>query len=75
MADWFKSSGRPFAVVANKADKLKKSEVDGNLGAIRQWLGLDDKTPVIAFSAETGTNRARLISEIEKYVSEWYTGK
>ncbi len=75
MADWFKSSGRPFAVVANKADKLKKSEVDGNLGAIRQSLGLDDSMPVIAFSAETGTNRTRLISEIEKYVSEWYTGK
>ena len=70
MADWYKSTGRPFAVVANKLDKLKKSEVEGNLDAIRRALTLDEKTPVIPFSAEKGTNRTRLISEIEKYVLE-----
>ncbi len=68
MAEWFKSSGCPFAVVANKLDKLKKSEVDGNLQAIRDALGLKEETPVIPFSAEKGTNKALLISEIEKYV-------
>ena len=67
MAEWFKASGKPFAVVANKLDKLKKSQIDGNLEAIRNALGLDDETPVIPFSAEKGTNRTMLISEIEKY--------
>ncbi len=69
MAEWFMSTGRPFAVVANKTDKLKAREIEGNLDRIRQSLGIGDETPVIAFSAEKGTNRARLISEIEKYVS------
>jgi GTP-binding protein len=68
MADWFMSTGRPFIVVANKTDKLKKSELDGHLETIRQSLRLEDDTPVIAFSAEKGTNRTLLISEIEKYV-------
>ena len=67
MAEWFMSTGRPFIVVANKTDKLKKSEIEGNLNAIRNALKLDDETPVLAFSAEKGTNRGQLISEIEKY--------
>ena len=68
MADWFKASGKPFAVVANKLDKLKKSEIEGNLEAIRNALKLGEDTPIIPFSAEKGTNRTLLISEIEKYV-------
>ncbi len=67
MAEWFMSTGRPFIVVANKTDKLKKSEIEGNLNAIRNALKLGDETPVLAFSAEKGTNRGQLISEIEKY--------
>ena len=31
MAEWFKSSGRPFVVVANKCDKLSKSAAAANL--------------------------------------------
>ena len=34
MAEWFQGSGRPFAVVANKLDKLKKSEIASNLARI-----------------------------------------
>ena len=30
MVEWFKQSGKPYVVVANKMDKLKKSEVEGN---------------------------------------------
>ena len=40
MADFFLQSGKPFIVVANKLDKLKKSEVGPNLACIRETLGL-----------------------------------
>ena len=30
MANWFKATGCPLLVVANKLDKLKKSEIEGN---------------------------------------------
>ena len=64
MAEFFKNSGRPFAVVANKLDKLKKSEVEGNLQRIRETLELGEEDMVIPFSAEKGTGRDELLRAI-----------
>lgn len=66
MAEWFKSSGRPFVIVANKLDKLKKSEVDANLALIRQTLTLPEELLLIPFSAEKGMGRDMLLTEIMK---------
>ncbi len=68
MAQWFKSTGCPLVVVANKADKLKKSEIEPNLELIRLTLELDEETPLILFSAEKGNGRDELMSQILKYV-------
>jgi len=62
MADCFRAGGRPFAVAANKFDKLKKSEMEPSLTRIRETLALPDGTPVIAFSAESGLGRDELLS-------------
>lgn len=62
MASWFLNSGCPFVVVANKLDKLKKSEIVPNLARIREDLELPEDCPVIPFSAEKGNGRAELIS-------------
>lgn len=64
MVDWFKNTNRPFVVVANKLDKLKKSEIKSNLLSIGNTLELDDGTPLIPFSAEKGTGREELIGII-----------
>lgn len=64
MARWFLDSGCPFAVVANKMDKLKKSELVPNLQLIRQDLELPDNCPVIPFSAEKGDGRDALVKLI-----------
>lgn len=64
MARWFLDSGCPFAVVANKMDKLKKSELVPNLQLIRQDLELPDSCPVITFSAEKGDGRDALVKLI-----------
>ena len=66
MARWFIESGCPFIVVANKHDKLKKSEIEPNVLVIRQDLELPDDCPVIMFSAEKGTGREELLSYILK---------
>lgn len=66
MANWFKSTGCPFLICANKVDKVKKSQLEGNLTLIRETLELDDSVEIIPFSAETGLNRDKLISSIEK---------
>lgn len=64
MSDYFKGTGRPFAVVANKLDKLKKSEIEPNLALIRETLELLDDVKVIPFSAEKGTGREELLGLI-----------
>ncbi len=70
MAKWFIDSGCPFVVVANKMDKLKKSELEPNLITIRQDLELPEGTPIIAFSAEKGNGRDELVRHILKAVGE-----
>ena len=64
MAEVFFSSGKPFAVVANKLDKLKKSEIDSNLLQIRETLDLPDSVSVIPFSAGKGDGRVQFSGEI-----------
>ena len=69
MADWFIQSGKPFVVVANKLDKVKrKSEIEGNLQQIREVLSLPDDVKVIPFSAEKGTGREELLGLILQHV-------
>lgn len=64
MAEVFLSSGKPFVVAANKLDKLKKSEIEGNLLRVRETLSLPDTAPVIPFSAEKGDGKAELLHGI-----------
>lgn len=70
MANWFLDSGCPFVVVANKMDKLKKSEWKPNLEVIRRDLGLPDSCSVIPFSAEKGDGREELVRRILSAVKE-----
>lgn len=64
MARWFKSSGCSLVVVANKLDKLKKSEIEPNLELIRKTLELPEDILLIPFSAEKGQGRENLLSQI-----------
>lgn len=70
MAEWFKNCGKPFAIVANKLDKCKKSEIAGNLARIRETLDLEENIPVIPFSAEKGDGRQELLNLILEHMDE-----
>ena len=70
MAKWFMGSQCPFVVVANKLDKLKKSEIQPNLATIREDLELPEGCPVIPFSAEKGDGREDLVKLILQTVKE-----
>ena len=70
MARWFLDSGCPFVVVANKLDKVKKSQIEGNMEVIRQDLELPENCPVIPFSAEKGTGRDELVKLILQTAGE-----
>ena len=68
MAGWFKASGCRLVMVANKLDKLRKSEIEPNLKLIRETLELPEELLLIPFSAEKGQGREALFAEISKLI-------
>ena len=70
MARWFIESECPFVVVANKLDKVKKSQLESNLQVIRQDLELPEECVVLPFSAEKGTGRDDLVKLILQAAGE-----
>ncbi len=69
MASFFRESGQPFLVVANKLDKLKKSEIEPSTQMIRETLGLEVETVLIPFSAEKGDGRDALLGQLTRLLS------
>ena len=69
MAQWYRDAGCPFVVVANKLDKLKKSEIEPNLQRIRETLELGEEGVIVPFSAEKGTGKQELLDIIFAAVS------
>ncbi|MBR6951514.1 MAG: YihA family ribosome biogenesis GTP-binding protein [Oscillospiraceae bacterium] len=70
MAAWFRTAGCPMIVAANKCDKVKRTDMEGNLLKIRATLDLGEHVPILPFSAEKGTGRDMLVSWIETLTSE-----
>ena len=70
MAECFKATGKPFVIVANKLDKLKKSEIEPNLACIRATLELPEDVEIIPFSAENGAGRDALLAFVLRAVGE-----
>lgn len=61
MHRWFRETGCPEIVVANKLDKLKKSQVEPALTLIRETLELTETDTLVPFSAEKGSGKEELI--------------
>ena len=61
MHTWFRETGCPEIIVANKLDKLKKSQVEPALELIRETLELTERDILIPFSAEKGSGKDELL--------------
>ncbi len=70
MFDWIKTYNYEPFVVATKLDKLKKSQVEGNLTTIYEELQLNDDSVLIPFSAENRTGRDEVLELIEYALTE-----
>lgn len=64
MMEWIKAYNLPVTIVANKHDKLKPSQVAPAVELIKETLTPDEGTLLIPFSAEKGTGRDILISDM-----------
>ena len=71
MHNWFRESGCPEIVIANKLDKLKKSQVEPALELIRETLELTDEDILLLFSAEKGAGKEDLLRLLDIACEEW----
>lgn len=60
LLDWLRLIHRPVVVVATKADKVPRAELDRSLAAIARVT----RAPVVATSGDTGTGREALLKAI-----------
>lgn len=67
MHEFFRAAGCPMVFVANKLDKLKKSEVGPNLALIRATLDLDEDETLVPFSAVKGDGKERLVGLLRSF--------
>ena len=78
MYEWILHNGYEPIIIATKLDKLKRSQVQKNLKAIREGLQLKKGTTVISYSAETKQGRDeiwKLIDELVEYTEPEKTKK
>ena len=69
MYEWVKSNEIPAVIIATKADKINRSQLNKQLAMIRKELG-GAKEPVIPFSKETGQGYDEVWKVMEEYLAE-----
>lgn len=66
MYDWILHNGFAPVIIATKLDKIKRSQTQKQLRAIRDGLGVRDGTVILPFSAETKQGREEIWNVIEE---------
>ena len=68
MYDWILRNGYQPIIIATKLDKIKRSQIQKNVKAIREGLGVQPGTTIIPFSAETKQGREEIWELIDSLV-------
>ena len=68
MYDWIVDNGYEPVIICTKLDKIKRSQVQKQVKAIKQGLQVEKGTLVIPFSAETKQGREEIWSVIEGFL-------
>ena len=68
MYDWVKQMGFEPIIIATKADKIKRSQLDKCLKIIRETLQLSKETTMIPFSSVSKQGREEIYEVIERYL-------
>jgi len=67
MKEWLEARGKPFIIVATKADKLSSNQLRASLNRASAVLGSNE---LVAYSAVTRSGAARLWKEITRRISD-----
>ena len=68
MYDWIVTQGYNPIIVATKLDKLKRSQIQKHVKAIKEGLNLIPGTVIIPFSAETKQGREEIWELMDSYL-------
>lgn len=68
MYNWIKHFGYGSFVVATKADKLSKNQINKSLEEIKEALGMDDANKIIPYSSKNRLNVDRVWTRIEAII-------
>lgn len=68
MYEWMVYQGYAPIIIATKLDKIKRSQVQKNIKAIREGLQVQPGTIIIPFSAETKQGREEIWELIDSFV-------
>ena len=68
MYDWMVYQGFTPIIIATKLDKIKRSQIQKNVKAIREGLKVKPGTVIIPFSSETKQGRDELWEVIDSFV-------
>ena len=68
MYEWMLSQGFAPIIIATKLDKIKRSQIQKNVKAIREGLNVQPGTTIIPFSAETKQGRDEIWELIDSFV-------
>lgn len=68
MYDWIVSKGYRPIIIATKLDKIKRSQKEKHLKAIRQGIGVLPETEIVSFSALSKQGRDEIWELMERYV-------
>ena len=69
MYDWIVANGYRPVIIATKLDKIKRSQQDKQVKAIKPGLGLKPEDIIIPVSSETKQNIDKLWEVVEGYIS------
>lgn len=70
MYEWIKANGYAPIVIATKADKIKRSQLQKQLGIVRAGLGLPPESALVPFSAQTKQGREEIYGLIEGVIKQ-----
>lgn len=70
MYDYIIQNGFSGTVIANKFDKVKKSQQAKNLKMIYDKFGIRDKSLIIPFSSETKYNKDLVLKKLDQLIEE-----
>ena len=70
MYDWIVNNGYRPVIVATKLDKIKRSQIQKQLGILRKGIGADEDTMLLPFSSETKQGREELYDLIDSWLGE-----